>query len=87
MLYPLSYGGTLDSYGILLLTTVYGGCIMERKQIRLDEQADRDTSLIQTYYGLRSRSAAIRFALREIARLIEADKVKNGTPIQSSSTT
>ncbi len=47
---------------------------MDRKQIRLDEQAEQDVATIQQHYGLRSRSAAIRFALREVARLIEAEK-------------
>jgi hypothetical protein len=47
---------------------------MERKQIRLDEQAEEDAALIQRHYSLSSRSAAIRFALREVARLIEAQK-------------
>ena len=44
---------------------------MERKQIRLNEQAERDIEAIQLHYGLSTRSAAIRFALREAARLIE----------------
>lgn len=52
---------------------------MERRQIRLDDQAEEDAALIQQHYSLNSRSAAIRFALREVARLIEADKVKHGT--------
>lgn len=51
---------------------MYEGCIMERKQIRLDEQSEADVETIRAHYGLSSRSAAIRFALRETARLIEA---------------
>jgi hypothetical protein len=47
---------------------------MERKQIRLDEQAEQDAALIQDHYSLNSRSAAIRFALRFVARLIEAER-------------
>lgn len=47
---------------------------MERKQIRLDDQAERDVTTIQEHYSLSSRSAAIRFALREVARLIEAKR-------------
>ena len=46
---------------------------MERKQIRLDEQGEQDALLIQQHHGLTSRSAAIRFALRFVARLIEAE--------------
>lgn len=48
---------------------------MERKQIRIDEQAETDLEAIRKYYGLRSRSAAIRFALREMARKIEQGRV------------
>lgn len=46
---------------------------MERKQIRLDDQAERDVDQIQRHYSLRSRSAAIRFALREVARQIKQE--------------
>jgi hypothetical protein len=55
---------------------------MERKQIRLDEQSENDLELIRKHYGLRSRSAAIRFALREVARDIEASKT--GAKLKSS---
>lgn len=47
---------------------------MERKQIRLDEQSENDLELIRKHYGLTTRSATIRFALREVARLIEAQQ-------------
>ena len=57
---------------------------MERKQIRLDDQAERDLMTIQGHYSLSSRSAAIRFALREVARLIEDGRVNRGTTKDSN---
>lgn len=47
---------------------------MDRKQIRLDAQAEQDIEFIRQHHSLSTRSAAIRFALREVARLIEARK-------------
>ena len=60
---------------------------MERKQIRLDEQSETDLELIRKHYGLTSRSAAIRFALREAARLIEARRDTQEDPLQRPPTT
>lgn len=40
----------------------------ERTNIRLDQQAKEDAKAIMSRYNLRSVSAAVRFALREIAR-------------------
>jgi len=41
---------------------------MKRTQIRLDDQAREDAQRIAKEYGLGSTSAAVRFALREIAK-------------------
>jgi hypothetical protein len=60
---------------------------MERKQIRLDEQSETDLELIRRHYGLTTRSAAIRFALREVARLIEAQHATQENPVQRPPTT
>jgi antitoxin component of RelBE/YafQ-DinJ toxin-antitoxin module len=49
----------------------------ERKQIRLDEQSQEDARRIAERYNLGSTSAAIRFALREVARQIETNVAPN----------
>jgi hypothetical protein len=59
---------------------------MERKQIRLDEQSETDLELIRKHYALTTRSAAIRFALREVARLIEAQRGAQEDSLQRPST-
>jgi antitoxin component of RelBE/YafQ-DinJ toxin-antitoxin module len=41
---------------------------MRRTNIRLDDQAREDAQQIAKEYGLGSASAAVRFALREIAK-------------------
>lgn len=46
----------------------------ERTNIRLDEQARADAQAIARRYNLGSTSAAVRFALRELARRIEAEE-------------
>lgn len=47
----------------------------ERTNVRLDEQARNDARMIAYHYNLGSTSAAIRFALREIARRIDPASV------------
>jgi len=46
----------------------------EQTNIRLDEQAKQDARLIAQHYNLNGMAAAIRFALREIARQIEESR-------------
>jgi len=46
----------------------------ERTNIRLDEQARADAQSIAHRYNLNSTSAAVRFALRDLARRIEAEE-------------
>ena len=41
---------------------------MKRTNILLDDQARKDAQWVAKEYGLRSVSAAVRFALREIAK-------------------
>lgn len=43
----------------------------QRTNIRLDEQARVDARLIAKHFGLGSTSAAVRYALRDLARRIE----------------
>lgn len=51
----------------------------EQTNIRLDEQAKKDARAIARHYGLNGTSAAIRYALREAARKIEAkDESESG---------
>jgi antitoxin component of RelBE/YafQ-DinJ toxin-antitoxin module len=46
-----------------------------RTNIRLDDQAREDAQTVAKAYGLGSVSAAVRFALREIAKRVQtADK-------------
>jgi Arc/MetJ family transcription regulator len=46
----------------------------ERTNIRLDEQARVDAQSIARRYNLGSTSAAVRYALRDLARRIEAEE-------------
>ena len=49
-----------------------------RTNIRLDDQAREDAQTVAKAYGLGSVSAAVRFALREIAKRAQAtDKPKD----------
>ncbi len=50
---------------------VYNKDMKQRTNVRLDEQARQDAQLIAKAYNLGSTSAAIRYALREVARQIE----------------
>lgn len=43
----------------------------EQTNVRLDEQAKKDARLIASHHGLNGMAAAIRFALREMARRLE----------------
>ena len=47
---------------------------VEQTNIRMDEQAKKDAHAIARRYGLNGMAAAIRFALREIARKIEQEE-------------
>ena len=58
----------------------------ERKQIRLDEQSQEDARRIAERYNLGSTSAAIRFALREVARSLEDRVVSVATSVASAPT-
>ena len=49
-----------------------------RKQVRLDEQSQEDARRIAERYNLGSVSAAIRFALREVARNVAAGVAASG---------
>jgi Arc/MetJ family transcription regulator len=67
---------------------MYKGCIVadmteetrpvDRTNIRLDEQARADARIIARHYNLVSTSAAVRFALREVARRIEEGGLSGG---------
>lgn len=46
----------------------------ERTNIRLDVQSRADAQAVATRYNLNSTSAAVRYALRELARRIEAEE-------------
>lgn len=46
----------------------------EQMNVRLDEQARKDARAIAAHYNLTGMAAAIRYALREIARQIEQEK-------------
>lgn len=50
------------------------GAMKERTNIRLDEQARVDARAIADQYNLGSVSAAVRFALREVARRLEDER-------------
>lgn len=50
------------------------GAMKERTNIRLDEQARADARAIAEQYNLGSVSAAVRFALREVARRLEDER-------------
>jgi Arc/MetJ-type ribon-helix-helix transcriptional regulator len=54
-----------------------------RTNIRLDEQARADAALLVARHNLGSVSAAVRFALREVARAIE-EKEKEQDHAQAS---
>lgn len=47
------------------------GAMKQRTNIRLDEQAREDARLVAKQFNLGSTSAAVRFALRDLARRIE----------------
>lgn len=47
----------------------------QRTNIRLDEQAQKDARAIAYHFNLGSTSAAIRFALRELARQFDPTSV------------
>ena len=47
------------------------GDMKQRTNIRLDEQAREDARLVAKQFNLGSTSAAVRFALRDLARRIE----------------
>jgi hypothetical protein len=47
----------------------------QQANVWLDDQAKADAQTIARYHGLSGVSAAIRFALRELARRIEAANV------------
>ncbi len=42
--------------------------------VRLDDQAKQDARLIAQRYGLNGIAAAIRYALRELARRVEQER-------------
>jgi antitoxin component of RelBE/YafQ-DinJ toxin-antitoxin module len=46
----------------------------EQTNVRLDEQAKKDAREIARRYGLNGIAAAIRLALREVARRIEQEE-------------
>ncbi len=46
----------------------------DQSNVRLDDQAKKDAETIARRHNLNGRSAAIRFALRELARKIEAEQ-------------
>jgi len=50
----------------------------QRTNIRLDEQARGDARLIAQRFNLGSTSAAVRYALRDVARRIEAGLLQGG---------
>lgn len=45
----------------------------EQTNVRLDEQAKKDARVIAARFGLNGMAAAIRYALRELARKIEQE--------------
>lgn len=53
----------------------------EQMNVRLNEQAKQDAHLIAQHYGLNGIAAAIRFALREVARQIQ-ETTPTGQPWQ-----
>lgn len=57
---------------------MYKRCILaamaERTNIRLDDQARTDAQAVARRYNLGSTAAAVRFALRELARRIEVEE-------------
>jgi Arc/MetJ family transcription regulator len=59
----------------------------ERTNIRLDEQAKTDARRVMRRYNLRSVSAAVRFALREMARQIEVEGDKVTDRVTPAATT
>jgi len=48
----------------------------EQTNVRLDEQAKKDARAIARHYGLNGSSAAIRYALRDVARRLEQEPEK-----------
>lgn len=46
----------------------------EQMNVRLDEQAKKDARTIAAHYNLNGMAAAIRLALREMARRIEEER-------------
>lgn len=45
-----------------------------QSNVLLDEQAKKDAKLIAAHLGLNGTSAAIRYALRDVARRIEGER-------------
>lgn len=52
----------------------------QQTNVRLDDQAKQDARTIAQHYNLGGVAAAIRYALREVARQIEQAK-KDGGPV------
>ena len=46
----------------------------EQTNVRLDDQAKEDARAIAAHFNLNGMAAAIRYALREVARRIEEDQ-------------
>lgn len=66
------------------------GVAVQRHSLYLDDQSKQDAELIQRTYGLRSQAAAIRFALRELARRVVAEapvgSMVGSRPLESEGT-